>query len=168
MNQAAASGNNTIKNVIVLGIGNRLMEDDGVGNDIVEELKRRKAFPSLRLLAGETDTDYCLDEMEGAKHVILIDAANMGKEPGSVTVLSLKKILEELSFSHSSHHFDLLHVMKQQNYKGDGLLLAVEAYSIQYHLGLSSQMEAQLPRIVDEVSKHIKSYLGLYKFIFFI
>lgn len=161
MNRPAALGNSDGKNVIVLGIGNRLMEDDGIGNDIVEELKRRKAFPSLRLLVGETDTDYCLDELEGTDHAILIDAANMGKEPCSVTVLSLKSILEELSFSRSSHHFDLLHALKQQNYKGDGMLLAVEACSIRYHYGLSSQMEAQFHHIVDEIGKHIENYLDL-------
>jgi len=159
MKQVAASGDNTIKNVVVLGIGNRLMEDDGVGNDIVEELKRRKAFPRLRLIAGETDTDYCLDELEGADHVILIDAAYMGEEPCSVSVLPLKNILEELSFSRSSHHFDLLHALKLQDYKGDGMLLAVEACSVRYHYGLSSQMEAQFNHIVDEIGKHIENYL---------
>lgn len=161
MKQTAASGDNRINNVVVLGIGNRLMEDDGVGNDIVEELKRRKAFPSLRLLAGETDTDYCLDELKEAEHAILIDASNMGGAPCSVTVLSLKNILEELSFSHSSHHFDLLQALKQQNYKGDGMLLAVEACSVRYHYGLTSQMEAQFNHIVDEIGKHIENYLGL-------
>lgn len=161
MNQAAALRNSDRKNIIVLGIGNRLMEDDGIGNDIVEELKRRGAFPYLRLLVGETDTDYCLDELEGADLAILIDAANRGEEPCSVTVLSLKDIFKELSFSHFSHHFDLLHGMKQQNYKSDGILLAIEACSIKYHFGLSSQMEAQFPRIVDDIIRHIENCLDL-------
>lgn len=148
-------------NVIILGIGNRLMEDDGVGNDIVEELKRRRAFPDIRLVAGETDTDYCLDVLEGAEQAIVIDAANRGEVPCSVTVLSLTNILKELSFSPFSHHFDLLHGMKQQNYKGDGIVLAVEACSITYHFGLSSQMEAQFYSIVDKIEKHIENYLDL-------
>ena len=154
-------GNSDMKNVIVLGIGNRLMEDDGIGNDIVEELKRREAFPGLRLLAGETDTEYCLDELDGADFVILIDAADMGEEPCSITMFSLKDILKELSFSRFAHHLDLLHRMKQQNYKGDGILLAVEACSIRYHFGLSSEMEVQFPRIVDDITRHIENCLDL-------
>lgn len=161
MNGMAESENRNKKSVVVLGIGNRLMEDDGVGNAIVEELCRRKAFPDLRLVAGETDIDYCLDVLEGADHAILIDASHMGKEPCTVTVLSLKKILEELTFSRLSHHFNLLHALKQQNYKGDGLLLAVEACSIQYHMGLSSHMEAQFDNIVDIVYKCIENYVDL-------
>jgi hydrogenase maturation protease len=150
-----------MKKTVVLGIGNRLMEDDGIGNEIVEELRRRDVFPGLRLIAGETDTDYCLDEMEGADHVILTDAANMGTEPCSVTVLPLRDIIRELPSSSSAHHFDLLHGMKQRNYKGDGILLAVEACSIRYHLGMSPQMKAQFPRIVDEIEKYIENYLDL-------
>jgi len=154
-------GKQPMENVTVMGIGNRLMEDDGVGNDIVEEMKRREAFPGLRLLAGETDTEYCLNELEGADFVILIDAANRGEEPCSVTELSLKDILMELEFPRFPHHFDLLHGMKQQNYKGDGILLAIEASSIRYHFGLSPQMEAQFPRIVDDIVQHIENYLNL-------
>lgn len=150
-----------MRQAVVLGIGNRLMGDDGIGNDIVEELKRREAFPGLMVLAGETDTDYCMKELEGADNVILIDAANMGNEPCSVTVLPLRSILGELSFLRFSHHFDLLRAMKQQNYQGDGMLLAVEACSIQYRLGLSTQMKAQFPRIVDEIEKYIENYLSL-------
>lgn len=152
-------GNRDMRNVIVLGIGNRLMEDDGIGNDIVEELKRREAFPGLRLVAGETDADYCLDVLEGSDLVVLIDAANRGEEPCSVTALPLKDILIELPFSRFAHHFDLLHGMKQRNYKGDGVLIAIEACSIKYHFGLSSQMKAQFPRIVDDVIQHIENCL---------
>lgn len=137
------------------------MEDDGIGNDIVEELKRRKAFPGLRLRAGETDTDYCLDELEGADHVILIDAAYTGKEPCSVAVLSLNDILRERPCFCFSHSFDLFHGMKQQSYKGDGILLTVEACSIQYHFGLSPRMKEQLPHIVDEIEKQIENYVNL-------
>lgn len=150
-----------MKKGIVLGIGNRLMEDDGIGNEIVVELIRRKAFPGLRLFAGETDIDFCLDVLEGADQVILIDASNAGKEPCSVTALPLKDILQGLSLLCFSHHFDLLHGLKQRNYQGDGMLLAVEACSIQYHFGLSSQMEARFPRIVDEIYKHIENYINL-------
>jgi len=161
MSRTAVLGNCDGKNVIVLGIGNRLMGDDGIGNCVVEELIRRNALPGLRLIVGETDTDYCLDELEDADNVILIDASSQGRESCSVTMLSLKDILRELPFSHYPHHFDLLHAMKQQNYKGDGILLTVEACSIQYHFGLSSQMEKQFSGIVDEIYKNIVNYIDL-------
>ena len=147
--------------VVILGIGNRLMEDDGVGNDIVEELKRKEAFPGLRMLAGETDTEYCLKELEGADTAILIDAANMGNEPCSVSVLPLGNILEKRALPRFSHHHDLLHGMKLQNYQGDGILVAVEVCSVQHRFGLSPQMREQFPRIVDEIKQLIESYLNL-------
>lgn len=137
------------------------MEDDGVGNAIVEELIRQKAFPGLRLFAGETDIDFCLDALKGSDQLFLIDASYTGKEPCSVTSFSLKDMIKELPPFCFSHHFDLLHALKQQDYKGDGMLLTVEACSVQYHFGLSSQMEEQFPRIVDEIYKHIENYINL-------
>jgi hydrogenase maturation protease len=102
-----------------------------------------------------------MTELEGSDILILIDAAAMGNEPCTVAVLPLGRILTELPYSGFSHHYDLLHAMKLQNYQGDGILLAVEACSIRYRFGLSPQMQAQLPRIVDEVDKHIENFFSL-------
>lgn len=150
-----------MKQAIVLGIGNRLMGDDGIGNCVVEELVRRKAFPDLRLIVGETDTDYCLDILENADNVILIDAANQGAEPCSVTVFSIADILKERSSSFYPHNFDLIHAMKGQPYGREGILIAIEACSITYRLGLSPRMQEQFPRIVDHVYQHIEAYINL-------
>lgn len=152
-----------MKKGIILGIGNRLMEDDGVGNEIVEELIRRNAFPGHCLYAGETDIDFCLDALEGADLVILIDASNTGNEPCSVSAIPLKDLLTEMPSFCFPHHFDLLHALKQQGYQGDGILLTVEACSIQYHYGLSSEMEEQFPGITDTVYKFIENYIDMSK-----
>lgn len=150
-----------MKNAIVLGIGNRLMGDDAIGNLIVDELKRRNTFPGLRILAGETDTDYCLDALEGADPVILIDASSLGTKPCSVTVFPLGSMITKLPASPFSHHYNLIYAMKQQRYEGEGILIAVEACSVTFRNELSPRMEEEFPRIVDEVSQHIETFLGL-------
>jgi len=150
-----------MKQSVVLGIGNRLMGDDGIGNCVVEELIRRNAFPDLRLIVGETDTDYCIDELKDADNVILIDASNQGREPCSVTVFSIADTIKELSSSLCPHNFSLIHAMKRQTFRREGILIAIEACSITYRLGLSPGMQEQFPRIVDHVYQRIETYLNL-------
>lgn len=143
-----------------MGIGNRLMGDDGIGNCVVEELIRRNAFPGLRLIVGETDTDYCLGELEDAGNVILIDAASQEKEPCSVTVFPIADIIKERSSSFYPHNFDLIHAMKMQPFEREGILIAIEACSIAYRFGLSPGMQEQFPGIVDHVCQHIETHLN--------
>jgi hydrogenase maturation protease len=53
-----------MKKVIVVGIGSRLMTDDGVGVLLVEDLAPYFSdSPLIKLIPGETDVDYCLFEM---------------------------------------------------------------------------------------------------------
>lgn len=46
-----------MKEIVVLGIGNRLMMDDGIGVRLVEELDQREHVPYIRYVPGETDAN---------------------------------------------------------------------------------------------------------------
>lgn len=144
---------------VVLGMGNRLMGDDGIGNYVVEELKRQNAFPGLRMSAGETDVDYCMDELRDSCRVILIDAAHMGAAPCSVAVIPLGDVLRELPLSFSAHHLDLLQYLRQYH-REEGILIAIEACSVEWRFGLSREMEKRFPGIVAEVTLHLKNWLN--------
>jgi hydrogenase maturation protease len=144
---------------VVLGIGNRLMGDDGIGNYVVEELKRQNVFPDLRMAAGETDVEYCMDELRDSRRVILIDAANLGAEPCTVTAIPLKDAMRELPLSFSVHNLDLLQYLKQYH-REEGLLIAIEACTVEWRVGLSSEMEKHFRSIVADVILHMKSWLN--------
>ncbi len=140
-----------------------MMGDDGVGNYIVEELIRRNNLPGLRLIAGETDAEYCLEALKDANPVILIDASDLGSEPCSVAVVPLKDAFKDLPGSSFSHQHNLIYAVKQRLDKPgeDGILIAVEVCSINCRFGLSPRMEAEFSRITDEVLQHIETYLSL-------
>jgi len=144
---------------VVLGMGNRLMGDDGIGNYVVEELQRQNTFPGLRMVAGETDPDYCMDELRDASRVILIDAASMVAEPGAVTAIPLRDVLRELPLSFSSHHLDLLQYLRQYH-REEGILIAIEACTVEWRFGLSPEMKKRFPDIVAEVALHLQNWLN--------
>ena len=149
-----------IKKITVLGIGNRLMEDDGVGNYVVDELKSRGAFSELRLSAGETDTEYCLSEIGDAEKIILIDAALTGAQPGTISVYRLDRgLLPEMPGPVQHHNFNLLYAMRANCCEKEGILIAIEASAVGFRPGLSNELQKKFSKIVDKVYREIENYL---------
>jgi hydrogenase maturation protease len=79
--------------VVVLGVGNVLLRDDGVGVRVLEELRRvaaenPSAIPDgARLVDGGTLGLSLLGEVQDARSLLLVDAVNLGLKAGTVSVL---------------------------------------------------------------------------------
>lgn len=75
----------TAKKTLVLGLGNILMGDEGIGVHVVRALERRPLPPGVECLDGGTGGFVLLEPLEKAERVILIDAAADGNSTGTVT-----------------------------------------------------------------------------------
>lgn len=74
-----------LNKTLVLGIGNPLMQDDGVGVHVVQRLKAEYLdFPQVEFLDGGTLSFSLIGAIEDATNLIVIDAAQFSDEPGSV------------------------------------------------------------------------------------
>ncbi|MFT9846754.1 hydrogenase maturation protease [Aneurinibacillus sp. REN35] len=147
-----------MKPILVLGLGNRLMMDDGLGVELVEALMLKSPMDSqIEYAVGETDLDYCLDVVENREYIIVIDAVVTGKQPGEVSMLPLSEMVPNkpgLSLHHL-HFIDLLHQVEHQK---KGVLIGVEPFTIDFHWGVSECMHGRLPLLIEEV-RRIISYL---------
>jgi hydrogenase maturation protease len=72
--------------VLVIGLGNPLAGDDGVGWHVVEELERRHLPADIELIRGGTDLLALQSQFEGRRHVILVDALLGTGNVGDVVV----------------------------------------------------------------------------------
>jgi hydrogenase maturation protease len=70
---------------LVLGLGNVLMGDEGIGVYVVRELEKLPLPPNVDCLDGGTGGFTLLEPLESAGRIILIDAANDGNPIGTVT-----------------------------------------------------------------------------------
>ena len=71
--------------VVVLGVGNLLLSDEGVGVRCVERLQRAADLPpEVALIDGGTSTHELLDDLEGLDLLVILDAAKTGGPPGRV------------------------------------------------------------------------------------
>ena len=144
-----------MKKVLVLGIGNRLMKDDGIGVHVVEELGKRNADSEVCYVVGETDVGYCLQQTEEASTVIIVDAAYLGKESGAVYVIPLQKVLQCSLNTTSFHEFDLFRELKIEGKSMEGMLIGIEPYDINYGMQLSDVLQDKFLDIVDKVKNFI-------------
>ena len=73
------------KTTLVLGLGNVIMGDEGVGVHVVRALEKHTLPAGVECLDGGTGGFILLEPLENAGRIILIDAANDGNPPGTVT-----------------------------------------------------------------------------------
>jgi hydrogenase maturation protease len=71
--------------IAVLGLGNTLMRDDGVGARVLDELARRFRLPPMvALIKSDAPMARLAAELEGVGHLIVVDAVRGGRAPGTV------------------------------------------------------------------------------------
>lgn len=144
--------------VKVIGIGNILCQDDGLGVRAIKMLKQEVSEENILFVSGETDAWYCLEEALDADFVIIIDAAHGGEEPGSIYSVDLAELVSDrcrLS-CHDSGLLDLIYLYRLGDEKINGVLLGMEPGMLGAGLGLSPIVENNLPRLVNEVKKIIR------------
>jgi hydrogenase maturation protease len=148
-----------MKEVIVLGIGSRLMMDDGIGVYIVETLKRRNTNPGIRYVIGETDIYFCLDQIEKAPYIIIVDAACFHKEPGTISTIPLGQVFKNPIHPISVHDSHLLSEIETKGMNLEGLFIGIEPYEINYSFGLSAILKEQYFKIVQGTENIITSHV---------
>jgi len=92
--------------VLVLGVGNLLMGDEGVGVHILRQLEHEPSLPGVRLLDGGTGGINLLVELEGAQDIVMIDATRDGQPAGTITFLQ-PEYVGELPRGLGAHDFGL-------------------------------------------------------------
>ena len=78
--------------MLVIGLGNCLLGDDGIGIRVVEELGRRELPSNVALADGGTTGLGLVSLMDGFQRVIVVDAADMGRQPGCVVKFSPSEV----------------------------------------------------------------------------
>jgi hydrogenase maturation protease len=142
--------------VLVIGLGNPLRGDDGVGPCIIEELTRHglpKEVTALDAGAGGLDL---LRMLEGWKQAIIVDAADIGKEPGQFICFTPDEahfVGTEGTFS--LHDAGMAEALALADALGQPLpemvIFGVQPARVDWGEGLSPAMEAALPVLVDAV-----------------
>ncbi|RNC71884.1 MAG: HyaD/HybD family hydrogenase maturation endopeptidase [Desulfuromonadales bacterium] len=142
--------------VLVLGIGNLIMTDDGVGVRVVQRLTEEYRFPEgVTVMDGGTLGLDLLHYLEGVERLLMVDAVETGGPPGTVVRLAGEEIPVALRTKLSPHQMglqDLLAVAELQgNRPAEMVLWGVQPESIGLGMELSPAVAAQFDRLAAEV-----------------
>ena len=156
------SSGKTRKSVWVVGVGNSLARDEGVGPAAVERLKAESLPAGTRLLDAGTDLLTAMAGFAGADRVILIDAMRAGGAPGTIYRLTLEELEKRTragASALSAHGFGVVEAVGLARAAGmrfpPTVVVGVEPGEVAFGEGLSPAVEAAMPRLVAAVREEI-------------
>jgi hydrogenase maturation protease len=149
MAQTAPNGGRAL----VIGVGNTLRGDDGVGVHVARALACHPLPDAVEVLDGGTEGLNLLFEMERADRVILIDAAEMEQDPGECRTFDAKQLADSSKVHFSSLHgigiAEVLALGRSVGVEPDVTILAIQPADIRLRDGLSEMLAARLPEYVE-------------------
>jgi hydrogenase maturation protease len=149
--------------VLVLGIGNLVMSDDGVGVKVVQRLQREYRFAeTVEIMDGGTLGLDLLPKLEGIERLIVVDAVETGQQPGfcvRLTGLELPIALETKVSPHQMGLKDLLSVAELMGHAPrEMVLIGVQPGSIEMDTELTAEVEAQLDELTCMVLNELDTW----------
>jgi hydrogenase maturation protease len=146
--------------VIIIGIGNLLLMDEGIGIHVINELEKHKLPENVDICDGGTGGFKLIDLMHEAKRVIFIDAVETGKAPGTITTFKSKDVRSIYpKKKYSLHDTDLLEVIKMVELLGNPPeieIVGVQPKTINYGTTLSKELRDAIPDIINTVLSRIE------------
>ena len=148
--------------VLILGIGNPLRSDDGIGIHVVEALREENLREDVDIKEGLSGLDI-LGAIAGYERIIMIDAIKSGGEPGTIYRLSVEDLhAQQTLHTFSTHDVDIPTMLKlgRDLYPGkipeDIVIIAVEAEDIET---FSEKCTPKVEKAIQEVVRLIKGLL---------
>ncbi len=149
--------------ILVLGIGNVIMGDEGVGVHVIKELEKEMPPANVELLDGGTGGFHLMSYFQEYENIIMIDATIDGKQAGTVSVIE-PKFASDFPKSLSAHDIglkDLIESVVLLGHIPKIYLITVTIDRIQsMEMELSQKIREAIPRVIakiDELVSKIKS-----------
>ncbi|MDP2846377.1 MAG: hydrogenase maturation protease, partial [Candidatus Methanoperedens sp.] len=148
------------RKVVVIGVGNLLMGDDGIGIHAVEALRKEKLPSNVAVFSAETRAFDALEYMDGSDKAVIVDAYKKGGVPGSIYRFTFDPAGEiDESMNLSMHDINFVDALRAGRgiYKlpKEIVIIGVEPELLECRLGLSFKLNDAIPRIIEAVKSEL-------------
>ena len=148
------------KNIVILGVGNLLLSDEGFGVHVANELMKMELPSGVSVVEGGTDGFRLLNVITEADRLIVVDAIRGGAKPGSIYRFDIGDVRNCPSgFKTSVHQIGILEVIDLSGLIGKTpytTVIGVEPKSLKIGMELTPQIKAKIPRIIELIFEEIK------------
>ncbi len=148
---------------LVLGLGNPLMGDDGLGLAVLDQLRTDWELPpEIELVDGGTWGMNLLPLIEDAGRLVLIDAIRAGRAPGALVTLERNELPKYLAHKFSPHQVDLKEILALAELRGtlaqDTVAFGAEPDLIELQCGLSPLLAERVGEVASLVVARLAAW----------
>lgn len=147
-----------MKDTVILGIGNILLRDDGVGVHIVKKLQDEKLPTSIEIIDVGTSTLDTLTYFLEYENVIAIDSLKAGFEPGTIYKIKPEDIKNYKKENLSIHDVQILDVVKIANMYNkypNVTIFGIEPKEITFDTEMTDCMKMKVPHVIKLIKKEL-------------
>lgn len=151
--------------IIILGVGNILLSDEGVGVRAIERFREEYRLPpEVEVIDGGTTGMEMLEDLACATHLIIVDAVRSRQAPGTIVRIAGDDVPVFFKTKLSPHQVGLSDVLAtltlNDEQPGGVTVFGVEPLSLETGMALTPQVEALLPALVSHVADEL-ALLGI-------
>jgi hydrogenase maturation protease len=151
------------KRLLVLGVGNILLMDEGLGVYAVQELAKEQWPDNVEFIDGGTFTQDIFYLFQEYDRLLVLDVVRAGREPGTIYRLTEDDLVKNESQSLSLHDIDLLDSLRMAEMLGNRprlLVIGIEPKTIDWAMELTEPLKEAFPNYLEVVRREIRTILN--------
>ncbi len=142
----------------IVGVGNCLMKDEGIGVHVARALGCVPLPADVVVIDAGTDPEVAFD-LDEFDRIIVVDAACGGEEPGTIYRLTEREALDTRWERQACHDIGFLETLRRIVSKfPDVLVVGIEPKEIGWGLELSPVLHRAVPRVVRIVQQELRRW----------
>ena len=154
-----------MKRISVVGVGNLLMRDDGIGVHVIRYLEEQGVPEGIELIDGGTHSYDLLDIFAEADIIIVIDAIQAGGEPGTIyraplDELDLKPNRDTATSLHDLNFVEAVHMLRLMGHDPQFIVFGVQPKEMCLNLELSPEVAVKVPRLAELIQEEIQRIIN--------
>jgi len=152
-----------VPKVLILGLGNILFRDEGLGIRAVELLSQTYQLPpEVEVCDGDCLGLELLPRLEGVRRLLVVDAGETRKSPGTIARLEGDEVASHWEWRLSVHETGLADLLGAAALAGQRfeklVLFLMQPAEVSLGLELSSTVQAALPRLVRRIAGELAAW----------
>ena len=150
--------NETPPRIVIVGVGNLLLQDEGIGIHAVKALQEINLPPDVKLVDGGTSPDLIAYTRVGDK-MIIIDSARTGGKPGTIYRFKPEDLAGNKGNLASAHEMGVVENLNLMELTGnkpkETIIIGIEPETIDWGTELSAKLKKRLLDLIKVVLKEI-------------
>ncbi len=149
--------------ITVIGLGNILMRDEGIGVHTINRFLERYSVPeTVEVVDGGTCGLDLMPVIEGRKKVLIVDAVNFDREPGFIGQLVNDEIPARFSEKASLHHLGLMDVLSivrlADTLPEEICIIGIQPKTIELGLDMTREMWDKVDTLVEKTVSKLREW----------